>query len=108
MTPVSRNAPCPCGSGRKSKHCCLGRSEEATTELGRLAHRILDEERTTHEAIFAWMQRRYGRDWATPARESVLAGDEIDDSGAQILVPWLAYFCPFDGATPAARYAAER
>src|SRR6266700_4025315 len=23
--PVSRNAPCPCGSGKKYKHCCLGR-----------------------------------------------------------------------------------
>ena len=23
--PVSRNAPCPCGSGKKYKRCCLGR-----------------------------------------------------------------------------------
>lgn len=23
-TPVSRNAPCPCGSGKKAKRCCLG------------------------------------------------------------------------------------
>src|SRR6266581_4322990 len=23
--PGSRNAPCPCGSGKKYKHCCLGR-----------------------------------------------------------------------------------
>ncbi len=23
--PVSRNAPCPCGSGKPYKHCCLGR-----------------------------------------------------------------------------------
>lgn len=22
---LSRNAPCPCGSGKKYKHCCLGR-----------------------------------------------------------------------------------
>ena len=21
-TPISRNAPCPCGSGKKYKHCC--------------------------------------------------------------------------------------
>ncbi len=25
MLPPSRNAPCPCGSGRKYKHCCLSR-----------------------------------------------------------------------------------
>ncbi|MCE2482866.1 MAG: SEC-C domain-containing protein [Alphaproteobacteria bacterium] len=22
---IGRNDPCPCGSGRKYKHCCLGR-----------------------------------------------------------------------------------
>lgn len=22
---VGRNEPCPCGSGRKYKHCCMGR-----------------------------------------------------------------------------------
>src|SRR2546427_10158864 len=26
--PVSRNAPCPCGSGKKYKRCCLGRAAE--------------------------------------------------------------------------------
>src|SRR5947209_14640909 len=30
--PISRNAPCPCGSGKKYKHC-HGRSEEHTSEL---------------------------------------------------------------------------
>jgi hypothetical protein len=25
---VSRNAPCPCGSGKKYKHCCLGKDFE--------------------------------------------------------------------------------
>lgn len=24
--PIGRNDPCPCGSGRKFKHCCLGRT----------------------------------------------------------------------------------
>ena len=30
MPPPGRNAPCLCGSGRKFKHCCIGRSK---TEL---------------------------------------------------------------------------
>ncbi len=25
---LSRNAPCPCGSGRKYKHCCYGKGVE--------------------------------------------------------------------------------
>lgn len=24
---INRNAPCPCGSGRKYKHCCLKKRE---------------------------------------------------------------------------------
>ena len=26
MAKTSRNAPCPCGSGKKHKHCCLGKA----------------------------------------------------------------------------------
>ena len=25
---LSRNAPCPCGSGKKYKHCCYGKGVE--------------------------------------------------------------------------------
>jgi hypothetical protein len=25
---LSRNAPCPCGSGKKYKHCCYGKDFE--------------------------------------------------------------------------------
>lgn len=27
MNPISRNNPCPCGSGKKHKKCCLGKSQ---------------------------------------------------------------------------------
>lgn len=29
MEPVPRNAPCPCGSGKKYKHCHLGKEDAA-------------------------------------------------------------------------------
>jgi len=42
MTKISRNAPCPCGSGNKYKKCCLGREDREweewfakDTELGK-------------------------------------------------------------------------
>ncbi|MEN8178766.1 MAG: SEC-C metal-binding domain-containing protein [Pseudomonadota bacterium] len=31
---VGRNDPCPCGSGKKYKKCCLGKDEEVTPGLG--------------------------------------------------------------------------
>jgi hypothetical protein len=34
---VSRNAPCPCGSGRKYKKCCLPQAEKAAAEQRRRA-----------------------------------------------------------------------
>ncbi len=32
-TTVGRNAPCPCGSGRKYKKCCLGKTEPLTEDV---------------------------------------------------------------------------
>jgi hypothetical protein len=54
VTKVGRNAPCPCGSGKKYKHCCL-RSETATRSeaLGRdrawdtMMDKLLDFSRET-------------------------------------------------------------
>lgn len=34
---VSRNAPCPCGSGKKYKKCCLGQEEKRAAEARREA-----------------------------------------------------------------------
>jgi hypothetical protein len=38
---VGRNDPCPCGSGKKYKHCCLARDGEAATSPQDLAWRRL-------------------------------------------------------------------
>lgn len=31
---IGRNAPCPCGSGKKFKHCCLGKKNSAASNHG--------------------------------------------------------------------------
>jgi len=35
MATVARNAPCPCGSGKKYKRCCGANPEEATVPRSR-------------------------------------------------------------------------
>lgn len=30
---VGRNEPCPCGSGKKHKHCCAGKSERTPQSM---------------------------------------------------------------------------
>ncbi|MEZ5447308.1 MAG: SEC-C metal-binding domain-containing protein [Gammaproteobacteria bacterium] len=45
MFKIGRNDPCPCGSGRKYKHCCLAADERRQRERGaceRAMHRALD------------------------------------------------------------------
>ena len=36
MAKISRNAPCPCGSGKKYKKCCLSRNETEALEQRRI------------------------------------------------------------------------
>ena len=31
---IARNAPCPCGSGKKHKHCCLGKGDPKARRRG--------------------------------------------------------------------------
>jgi tetratricopeptide (TPR) repeat protein len=35
MTKISRNAPCPCGSGKKYKKCCLNKHQQQRSTLRR-------------------------------------------------------------------------
>ena len=37
---IGRNDPCPCGSGKKFKHHCLGK-ESRTAHVTRKVHRVL-------------------------------------------------------------------
>jgi hypothetical protein len=32
LTPTGRNEPCPCGSGKKYKQCCLAKDEQKARE----------------------------------------------------------------------------
>ncbi len=48
MSKVGRNDPCPCGSGKKHKQCCLG--APAPSLLSRLPE-VIEDERTRAEAV---------------------------------------------------------
>ena len=93
MTGVGRNAPCPCGSGRKFKRCCLGKEAEAPgaftpqerqSALERLmrfaARSEFGESRTLAEALFwgEWLDRHSADDLkrAMAFEESRIAFEE--------------------------------
>jgi hypothetical protein len=86
MEEVGRNEPCPCGSGRKFKKCCLGRQgaelgaftraerESALTALTRFAHR---EEFT--EAHDRAEDEFWGDYWDDLSDEEAEQLEELDD-----------------------------
>ncbi len=108
MTTIGRNDRCPCGSRKKYKNCCLGKAEPATTEQGRLAHVRHTAENAIFDQIVDWTRRRFGRDWADPAMDAIAAdlGPESDD--VTVLLPWLVYLHPIQGAPPARHFLSER
>ncbi|MGH9204248.1 MAG: SEC-C metal-binding domain-containing protein [Vicinamibacterales bacterium] len=48
--PPSRNDPCPCGSGRKYKRCCMEREQSLRVADGWL--RLVDGSHSTAPRIF--------------------------------------------------------
>jgi hypothetical protein len=59
---VGRNAPCPCGSGKKYKKCCLGKDEAvgAAARAPAASHEI--DERLVEE-MTRFAARRFGKAW---------------------------------------------
>ena len=55
MGAVGRNDPCPCGSGKKYKQCCLKREREAEMRLQAQASARAEDETAAHEAA-AWLR----------------------------------------------------
>jgi hypothetical protein len=62
---LTRNAPCPCGSGRKYKHCCWGKGFDwVRDEEGHLLRQIplSAEARALLEAQRQQFRQHFGRD----------------------------------------------
>ena len=57
---VSRNAPCPCGSGKKYKKCCFKKDlvEEKLAETVRDASEVLGEDPTIYAIWSEWRKAR--------------------------------------------------
>jgi hypothetical protein len=71
MEKISRNAPCPCGSGKKYKKCCLSKEDEQASrqrEEGTAVSRALD-----------WLSQRYPRQVATALDERFFGA--LEESG---------------------------
>ncbi len=93
---VGRNAPCPCGSGKKYKKCCLSKE---TTDFRDLDYRRLSKVHTRLvDRLFPFAIRTFGEPVIELARNDFLlwpAEDELDDENierdAPIFGPWFLF-----------------
>lgn len=97
-----RNDPCPCGSGRKFKQCCLGKGgtdHSTRVRLRRAEGRIVD-------AVFGFALERFGRDFFLYAWEDFYTGrppeGEIHEAPEfeQMFIPWFVFGFVADGDVP--------
>jgi hypothetical protein len=99
-TSISRNAPCPCGSGRKYKHCCLADEQRARREAQ------LDD--VVGRRIQDWSSKLLGDEITTALEEFVGRARVIDDADIQIFATWFHNDRELAaGGTPAEHYAAR-
>jgi hypothetical protein len=113
MSSVGRNDRCPCGSGKKFKHCCLNRAQAATG--------ITPADRT---AALDLLSRFAGREeFSEVAGETALlyAGEECGDDPADALdsvlefdtsletyFEWLYFDVPLDGQRTISHHFLDR
>jgi hypothetical protein len=90
---VGRNDPCPCGSGRKFKHCCLQKQaaqEAAAVRVRSAGDRIAD-------AVLAFAGERWGDALIQHAWEAFWNHEDVPDAPAEIsetevmFIPWFLF-----------------
>jgi hypothetical protein len=88
MSNVGRNDPCPCGSGKKYKHCHWQTDEGTFSESGR-ALRVHDLDRQLVERLVHFAFREIGRQWFEDLIRNLDV--EFDERMAQLVVPCAVY-----------------
>ena len=113
---VGRNAPCPCGSGRKYKKCCLLKESRAPIQS-----QPIGPERRLRDRLIEYVQRSLPRAEVDRAMQEFF-GERFDPAGRHLemveteaeadfgaYLEWLIHdFRLSTGQTPIARFLMER
>ncbi len=87
---VGRNEPCPCGSGKKYKKCCLPRDESARLQERKRSNvHELDERIVRHLREYA--AERYGAKWKAATDRFARAAGGAEPLLVQLAAPWSVY-----------------
>lgn len=90
-----RNAPCPCGSGKKYKKCCLGKDRPAPDPLESLWRRVNEVDQRLPADILRFGKSALKLEVVHRAREEYAPpkgpGSDFGDADLQSFVPWTVY-----------------
>lgn len=87
---VGRNEPCPCGSRKKYKKCCLPRDESARLQERKRSNvHELDERIVRHLREYA--AERYGAKWKAATDRFARAAGAAEPLLVQLAAPWSVY-----------------
>jgi hypothetical protein len=94
MTPTQpgRNDRCPCGSGKKYKHCCLHKAQD--TDVAR--RRLRRAEGHVVDGALALAAERWGNDLLVDAWDDLWNGEPPEDivgtpEFEQMFLPWFVF-----------------
>ena len=123
---TGRNDPCPCGSGKKYKNCCLGKQSEPSQTL--YYRRLSEAHDRLVNRLLPYATRKFGKEAVDVAMAEFLLWPDPDDAIVEgaldrfgtIFVPWFLFNWEYDsssaevefpapeGRTVAELYAEER
>ena len=91
---AGRNDPCPCGSGKKYKKCCLLKEDASTTTLTH--HLLRKTANKIPDLLLGYGKKLYGEDGIFEAWEDFWAGEpeegfNVDNPNLQLFTPWFMY-----------------
>ena len=99
---IPRNAPCPCGSGRKYKKCHLA-EDEAKGKAGHQRAAVHEIDERVVEEMQRFAGRRFGEAWG----QAFEAFEDVDTE-IQLASPWSVYCAEVNGRTIVDWYLAEK
>ena len=106
MARTERNALCPCGSGKKTKHCCGERASLYPPSPGRPMH-LLDERLVDDMLDFA--ESRFGQQRLTEARQAYFLEEmEFEPEQLQFFMPWAVHHWRIEGRPVREWFLAEQ
>ena len=99
---IGRNDPCPCGSGKKYKNCCLGKQSEPSQTL--YYRRLSEAYNRLADRLLPYATRKFGKEaigvaiqefllWPDPDDE---IGEEIFEKVGPLFWPWFMFNWEYD------------